>query len=64
VQLWTEYIDSVARLDYMAFPRLSAFSEVVWGTAGDVEQFRPRLEQHLARLDAMDVSYRPLDPTK
>ncbi len=31
-QLWTEYIDSVPRLDYMAFPRLCAFSEVVWGT--------------------------------
>jgi hexosaminidase len=63
-QLWTEYIDSVARLDYMAFPRLSAFSEVVWGTAGDIGEFRPRLEQHLTRLDAMDVAYRPLDPTR
>ena len=62
VQLWTEYIDSVSRLDYMAFPRLSAFSEVVWGTSGDQHQFRHRLVRHLARLDAMAVAYRPLDP--
>ena len=62
VQLWTEYIDSRSRLDYMAFPRLSAFAEVVWGTAGDTDQFRARLEVHLARLAAMGVSYRPLDP--
>jgi hexosaminidase len=61
-QLWTEYIDSVARLDYMAFPRLCAFSEVVWGSAGDVKDFHPRLERHLGRLDAMGVAYRPLDP--
>ncbi len=61
VQLWTEYIDSVARLDYMAFPRLSAFAEVVWGTAGELGEFRHRLEDHLERLDAMGVSFRPLD---
>jgi hexosaminidase len=62
VQLWTEYIDSGARLDYMAFPRLSAFAEVVWGTPSDLKEFRPRLVDHLERLEAMGVSYRPLDP--
>jgi hexosaminidase len=62
VQLWTEYIDTVARLDYMAFPRLCAFSEVVWGSASDVKDFRLRLEHHLGRLDAMGVAYRVLDP--
>jgi len=60
-QLWTEYIDSRDRLDYMAFPRLCAFAEVAWGTAGELAEFRPRLEVHLARLDAMGVAYRPLD---
>lgn len=62
-QLWTEYIVSERRLDYMAFPRLSAFSEVVWGTAGELGKFRTRLRAHLARLDAMGVAYRPLDAT-
>ena len=62
VQLWTEYIDSVPRLDYMAFPRICAFSEVAWGTSGRLEEFRTRLVNHLARLDAMGIAYRPLDP--
>ena len=61
-QLWTEYVTSRDRLDYMAFPRLAAFAEVAWGTATALEAFRPRLEAHLERLAAMGVRYRPLDP--
>ncbi|MDE3082960.1 MAG: beta-N-acetylhexosaminidase [Acidobacteriota bacterium] len=60
-QHWTEYIATREHLDYMAFPRLCAFSEVVWGTAGDLEEFRARLRTHLARLDAMGVAYRALE---
>ena len=60
-QHWTEYIATREHLDYMAFPRLCAFSEVVWGTAGDLEEFRGRLRTHLARLDAMGVAYRALE---
>ncbi len=60
-QLWTEYIATREHLDYMAFPRLCAFSEVVWGTAGDLEEFRGRLRTHLARLDAMGIAYRALE---
>jgi hexosaminidase len=60
-QLWTEYIATRDHLDYMAFPRLAAFSEVVWGTATVVSDFRARLEEHLTRLSAMGVNYRPLD---
>jgi len=60
-QLWTEYIATRDHLDYMAFPRLAAFSEVVWGTATTVSDFRSRLEEHVQRLGAMGVHYRPLD---
>ncbi|MGC8511109.1 MAG: beta-N-acetylhexosaminidase [Acidimicrobiales bacterium] len=60
-QLWSEYIVDRDHLDYMAFPRLAAFAEVVWGTAGSLAAFRPRLVSHLARLDAAGVAYRPLD---
>lgn len=60
-QLWTEYIATRDRLDYMAFPRLCAFSEVVWGSTTTLEEFRPRLAEHLRRLEAMGVRYRPLD---
>jgi hexosaminidase len=61
-QLWTEYIATRAHLDYMAFPRLCAFSEVAWGTSTMVSDFRKRLVIHLERLSAMGVAYRPLDP--
>jgi hexosaminidase len=61
VQLWTEYISSVDHLDYMAFPRTCAFSEVIWGTGTTTEAFRPRLVEHLERLEAMGVAFRPLD---
>jgi hypothetical protein len=40
----------------MAFPRLCAFAEVVWHKG---DGFAARLGQHLARLDALGVNYRP-----
>ncbi|MBT2484439.1 MULTISPECIES: beta-N-acetylhexosaminidase [unclassified Microbacterium] len=60
--LWTEHIDSMRGLDYRAFPRLCAVAEALW-TAGDREyaEFAPRLSEHLARLDAVGVEYRPAD---
>jgi len=61
-QLWSEYIATRDHLDYMAFPRISAFSEVAWGTSTMVSDFRKRLALHLERLSAMGVAYRPLDP--
>jgi hexosaminidase len=62
-QVWTEHLDSARRVDYAAFPRLAAFAEVVWTPAESHDQadFRRRIEtEHLARLDAMGVEYRPL----
>ncbi|GAA5230046.1 beta-N-acetylhexosaminidase [Arthrobacter cryoconiti] len=57
--LWTEHIDSARMLDYMAFPRLCAMAEVLWATGEkDLAAFTPRLEAHLARLDAVGVEYR------
>ena len=61
VQLWTEYIATRDHLDYMAFPRLCAFAEVVWGSAGDVDEFEVRLRRHLERLAARGVNFHPLD---
>ncbi len=57
--LWTEHIDSPRMLDYYAFPRLCALAEALW-TEGEREfaEFAPRMEQHLARLDARGVEYR------
>ncbi|GAA3475157.1 beta-N-acetylhexosaminidase [Nonomuraea roseola] len=57
--LWTEHIDSPRALDYMAFPRLSAFAEAVWSPpGGDFDDFRARLHHHEQRLTAMGVEYR------
>jgi len=61
-QLWTEYISTRDHLDYMAFPRLCAFSEVVWGTSTMASDLRKRLVVHLERLSRMGVAFRPLDP--
>jgi len=45
----------------MAFPRLAAFAEVVWTPADrkNLASFHERLARHFARLDVLDVNYRP-----
>jgi hexosaminidase len=59
-QLWTEYIRDFKHVEYMAFPRACALSEVVWSPpeVRDFNHFRRRLDAHLARLDRLDVNYR------
>lgn len=59
-QLWTEYIRTPAHLEYMAFPRACALSEVAWTEkAGrDFGSFQSRLPMHLERLRALDVNFR------
>ena len=60
-QLWTEYIKDSRALDYMTFPRACAFAEVAWsGEPADWPAFRARLDEHLGRLAAAGVEYRPL----
>lgn len=59
--VWTEHMESARRVDYMAYPRLCAFAEVVWSSGSrDFAEFSDRLRPHLARLDALGVNYRPL----
>ncbi|MEV7889500.1 beta-N-acetylhexosaminidase [Streptomyces sp. NPDC002817] len=62
--LWTEVMEDRARVDYQAFPRLSAFAEVAWSdlpapAERDFAGFERRMVQHYERLDALGVSYRP-----
>ncbi len=59
-QLWTEYMKDPKKVEYMAYPRMTALAEVVWSPreARDYSNFRGRLETHLRRLEALDVNFR------
>ena len=62
-QLWTEYIGTPKKAEYMAFPRLPALAEIAWTQPAqkDYKDFVERLAKHLERLKALDVNYRGLD---
>jgi hexosaminidase len=46
----------------MLFPRVCAIAEVVWSSRErDFADFEGRLRDHLLRLDALAVNYRPLE---
>jgi hexosaminidase len=63
-QLWTEYIATPTRLEYMAFPRTCALAEIAWSPKERpaFADFLARLRIHLRRLDVQDVRYRaPLE---
>lgn len=57
--IWTEYIPTEKHLEYMAFPRMLALSEVVWSQPQhkNYKDFVSRLENFHQRLDALDINY-------
>lgn len=57
--LWTEYIATPRRAEYMAFPRAVAMSEVAWCAkeAKDWDSFRERMLKGFERLDIKNVNY-------
>jgi len=59
--LWTEYVPTVAKLQYQILPRLFALSEIAWSKPErkDYKNFSEvRLAKHFERLDAMHYNYR------
>jgi hexosaminidase len=62
-QLWTEYMADPKKVEYMAFPRLSALAEVAWTAKvrRDYASFLTRFSEHAKRLRVLDVNLRPLD---
>jgi hexosaminidase len=60
-QVWTEYIEGPKNVEYMALPRMSALAEVLWTSRArrDLADFKVRLPAHFARLEALDVNFRP-----
>lgn len=61
--VWTEYIKTWDRVEYMVFPRALALAEVLWSPADrrDLADFLARLEPHLRRLEVLGVGYRVPD---
>ncbi|SDS93370.1 beta-N-acetylhexosaminidase [Microlunatus soli] len=60
-QVWTEYMPTMRRVQYMLFPRACAHSEVAWSDPDgrSWQEFSDRLAGHLTRLDLLGVDYRP-----
>jgi len=58
--VWTEYMKTTRKVEYMAFPRVSAMAEVGWTSKENrnYESFVYRLSYLLNRLDWLDVNYR------
>ncbi len=57
--LWSEYIASPAKAEYMLFPRLDALSEVLWSQRKkkDYGDFQLRLKTQLKRYDLLKINY-------
>lgn len=62
-QLWTEYMPNMKQVEYMAFPRACALSEVVWLPADqkNYKDFIKRMKIQEQRFEAAGINYRKLD---
>jgi hexosaminidase len=58
--MWTEYMQTTDHVEYMAYPRVLALSEIAWSQPEqkDWEGFQERLRAELPRLKARGVNYR------
>jgi len=64
--VWTEYMQTPSKIEYMIFPRMSALSEVLWSPK-EIRNwggFEKRLQTQFKRYDWMKLSYSKayLDP--
>lgn len=62
--VWTEYMQTPEKVEYMVFPRMLALAEVVWSP---IEQknyadFQRRLQYQFERLTKQNVNYRIPEP--
>ena len=64
--VWTEWIPTMERMEYMVFPRMMAVSEIAWcekSRLNDYKAFEQRVMNQLKRLDKLGVNYRIPDLT-
>lgn len=59
--LWTETVTNLDELEYLVFPRLLGYAEIGWSKQEDRnwEDYKNRLANHQARLEALDIKYYP-----
>ncbi|NCI46538.1 beta-N-acetylhexosaminidase [Sediminibacterium soli] len=57
--VWTEYMASPSKVEYMVFPRMTALSEVLWSPQElrNWDDFKKRLSTQFGRYDLWKVSY-------
>lgn len=57
--LWSEQLQNIRNLEYMAWPRLMAVAEVAWSPKlnKNWNQFSQRVEAHFAKLDTLQIKY-------
>jgi hexosaminidase len=58
--LWTEYVATTKKAEYMLLPRLQAQAEVAWTKkeVKDFNDFERRLFEDYKRLDILEINYR------
>jgi len=57
--LWSEQLQNIRNLEYMAWPRLMAIAEVAWSpkSSKDWNKFAKKVEGHFAILDTLKIKY-------
>ncbi|GAB3569811.1 family 20 glycosylhydrolase [Spirosoma luteolum] len=56
--IWTEYIPTTNRVEYMAMPRMTALAELGWSRQKDYPAYARRLLRQYDRMEAMGIHYR------
>ncbi|WP_346189911.1 family 20 glycosylhydrolase [Rubritalea halochordaticola] len=62
--VWTEWMETSDRVEYMVMPRMIAMAETLWTSNDkkDLRSFKSRLTHHFSYLDHWDVNYRIPNP--
>ena len=57
--LWTETLQTLADLEYMAYPRLPGYAEIGWSSATgrSWDEYKTRIASHGPRLRAWNVNF-------
>ena len=59
--LWSETIDNIDEVEYLAFPRLPGYAEIGWSSASgrNWDEYKVRLASHAGRFKTMEIDYYP-----